>query len=315
MVWITGTVIGLAVAIVASRHALDSATEVGKGLGLSPLVLGMTVIAVGTDLPEIANSLVSSASGHGDVNVGDSIGSVVTQSTLVLGILCLTGRLQGSRRFVITTGTLTVLALLIGARLVGDQLLDRSDAALLLATWVAGTFIIQRPTPAERRANTEAGLGSGGRRADPSVELRRALGRTAVFLGVVGLGATVAIECFTRAATEFGVPEYQLSFFVLAAGTSLPELVVDLRALQRGEGELAFGDLLGSSFVDATLSPAVGPLLFPTALSAGLARGSLLTAVVIAAVTAILARDRVHRWPTGVVLILLYLALYPALIG
>ncbi len=74
------------------------------------------------------------------------------------------------------------------------------------------------------------------------------------------------------------------------------------------------GDLLGSSFVDATLAPAIGPLLFPTVLSTGLVRGSLLTAAVIAVVTAILLREGPPRWPTGVALILLYLALYPALI-
>ncbi len=90
--------------------------------------------------------------------------------------------------------------------------------------------------------------------------------------------------------------------------------MVDARALRQGEGELALGDLLGSSFVDATLSPAVGPLLFPTALSAGLVRGSLLAAIVIAVVTSLLLRDAPPRWPTGLALILLYLALYPALI-
>ena len=71
---------------------------------------------------------------------------------------------------------------------------------------------------------------------------------------------------------------------------------------------------LGSSFVDATLSLGIGPLLFSSPLPPGLARGSILVALVMAAVTVVLARDTVHRWPTGLLLILLYLVLYPALI-
>ena len=59
-------------------------------------------MAIGTDLPEMANSIIASATGHGEINVGDSIGSVVTQATVVIGLLCLTGQLTSPRRFVVT---------------------------------------------------------------------------------------------------------------------------------------------------------------------------------------------------------------------
>ena len=301
LVWIGGIIVGMALAVWSSRLALDAATELGAAVGLSPFIIGVTIVAVGTDLPEIANSLVASASGHGDLNVGDSIGSVVTQATLVLGILCLSGKMISTRNFVVTVGALTVLALLLGAAFVSDQQFSRTDGALLIALWLAGTFIIQRPEPILEREETTR-------------TSRRLVWRTLIFLVLVGLGAAIAVESFTSATSELGLPEYLMSFFVLALGTSLPELVVDARALRRGQGELAMGDILGSSFVDATLSPGIGPLLFPTALSSGLARGSIVAAVVVAIVTVLLARDGRQRWPVGVALILLYLLLYPALI-
>ncbi len=301
-VWVLGVVFGLTVAVLASRVALDAASALGRALGLSPFVIGVTIMAIGTDLPEMANSIVASGTDHGEINVGDSIGSVVTQATVVLGLLCLTGKLTSPRRFVITTGSLTVLALLIGAVLIGDNELSHADGALLIAVWLTGTLIIQRPTAKEKRPQRSA------------QHLGPDIWRTIAALVMVGAGATLAVESFARAATEFGMPEYLLSFFVLAAGTSLPELVVDYRAIRQGEAELAMGDLLGSSFVDATLSLGIGPLIFSSPLPEGLARGSVLVALVLAAVTAVLARDTVHRWPTGLVLILLYLALYPALI-
>ncbi len=303
VLWAFGVAAGLLLAIWASRRALDAAVLLGARLGLSSFVIGVTIVAVGTDLPEVANSIIASFSGHGDLNVGDSIGSVVTQSTIVLGILCFVGHLESSRRFIITVGVLTVLAILTGAVLFSDGQFGRADGALLVGFWIGGTFIIQRPT--ERVAVPR----------EERVELGGLLGRTVAFLVLVGVGATLAVESFTRAAEDLGVPEYLLSFFVLAAGTSLPELVIDYRALRQHQGQLAMGDLLGSSFVDATLSPGIGPLLAPTALSSGIERGSLVAAFVFAMVTLLLVRSPTpNRW-TGAALIGLYLVMYPALLA
>lgn len=302
MLWFAGTAVGLMIAIWASRGALDAAVELGAHLGLSSFVIGVTIVAIGTDLPEVANSIIASARDHGDLNVGDSIGSVVTQLTIVLGLLCFVGGLQASKRFIVTVGVMTVLALLTGALLVSDGRFDRADAALLMAFWLGGTFVIQRRKTTEV---TERPPGVTG----PLVA------RTLFYLSLVGVGATIAVESFTRAAESLGVPEYLLSFFVLAAGTSLPELVIDFRALRQGKGELAMGDLLGSSFVDATLSPAIGPLLFPTVLSDGIERGSLVAAAIVAAVTLLLVRSPRPTRRVGVALIVLYLAMYPLLLA
>jgi len=86
--WILAAVAGLSLAVWSSGRTLDSAVSLARRLGLSPFIIGMTIIAIGGDLPEIANSITASAQGHGDLNVGDSIGSVVTQLTLVAGLLC-----------------------------------------------------------------------------------------------------------------------------------------------------------------------------------------------------------------------------------
>ncbi len=298
---------GLGLAIWASRRALDAASALGASVGLSPLVIGVTIVAIGTDLPEIANSVVASATGHGDVNVGNSVGSVVTQSTLVLGMLCILGGLESTRRFVTTVGGLTVLALLTGAVLFADGRFGRADGALLVAFWVVGTIVIQRPG--------SVGVAEVAIQAvDDGRPTRTLATLTVLFLGLVGVGSTIAVEAFTRLAEAWGMPEYLLSFFLLSLGTSMPELVVDIQALRQGQGQLALGDILGSSFIDATLAPGLGPLLFPTVLGADVARASVIVAIVVATVTVLLARDRRHGRPTGLVLILLYASLYPALI-
>ncbi len=318
-IYLVGTVLGLGIAVLASRRALSAAVDLGAVLRLSPFLIGVTILAIGTDLPEIANSLIASAGGHGDLNVGDSHGSVVTQMTLVLGLLCLTGKLVSTARDVIIAGALTVAALIIASLLFFDGWFGRLDGLVLIAAWIGGSIVLYRADRARQTTPTSssdsgqrdrsAGAGAGDRAA-----LVKPLARTFAYLALVGLGSAIAVESFTEFARDLGAPQYLMSFFILALGTSLPELVVDGQALRRSRADLALGDLLGSSFVDATLSPGIGPLFFPTALSDTPARAALIVAAVMAVVVAVLARDQRHRWPTGVVLILLYVGLYPALV-
>jgi len=91
LLWIAAISIGLTVTIGGSRSAVIDATKLAAGNRLPPFFVGMTLLAIGTDLPEIANSIVASYTNHGDINVGDSVGSAATQLTLVLGLLPFTG--------------------------------------------------------------------------------------------------------------------------------------------------------------------------------------------------------------------------------
>ena len=303
LVSIVGLVGGLTVAVLASQRALPSAIGLSQRLGLSRFVIGVTVVAIGTDLPEIANSIVAMATDHADLNVGDSIGSAVTQMTLVIGLLCLTGRLRGERQFVVIAGLLTVGMLAVGTWLISDEHLSRTDGLTLVIAWLLGSLYI----------------GSRTEMAHVAAMLDRTVIRTTLTLlaslGVVGVGAFVALRSFVDIADRFGMPEYLSSFFVLALGTSLPELVVSGNAIRRGEASIALGDLMGASFVDATLSLGIGPLLFPGSLSESAVRGSLMATMVVAVSVALLARSVVYRRTTGVALLLLYGLLYVALLA
>ena len=292
--WIVGVVGGLAVAVVASRYALTAATDLARIAGLSPFLIGVTVVGVGTDLPEIANSISASATGHGDINVGDSIGSVVTQSTLVLGLLCFMGTVKGERRVVLTTGSFIVATLAIGTVLVADDDLTRADATVLIICWALGMAVIGRQSLA----------GGVPTVTDPGIARRVVVVVAALVL--VGGGAFLAVQSFSRAAEELGLPEYLTSFFVLSLGTSLPELIVAGGALRRGETSLALGDVLGSTFTDATLSLGTGPALFPIVLEDSAVRGGITATAVLAVVVVILARQESHARYTGAALLLLY---------
>lgn len=305
--WIALLVIGFTVALLASRRAVVHASTLAFGLRVPPFLIGVTLLAIGTDLPEIANSIIASVSGHGDINVGDSIGSSATQATLILGLLpFLGGAFTAGRRRVLATGSLTVVALGIGAFLMRDGYLSRADGTVLATAWLVASFIVWRNAPPA---------------AQPAVIVpsRRKSHHALATLGymiLVGAGATVAVQAFVNLAEAFSVPEYLLTFFVASIGTSLPELIVSVTALRRGERDLAVGDIFGASLIDATLSIGIGPVVAPTLVTSALAvRGSLFAMAALAVVTLLLTVVRRHDWKTGVVLLGVYAVMYVALLA
>ncbi len=302
LVWIAVMVVGFGVAVVASRRAIHHGSALASATRIPPFIVGITLFAVGTDLPEIANSIVASASGHGDINVGDSVGSAATQSTLILGILPLAGgAFVVGRRRITGIALATVVALLGGAWLMADGRLSRIDALLLVAGWLAGSLILFRHPPP-------------GSEAVMAVPVRHPIHNAVaavIALGAVGVGASLAVLAFVRLAELLSVSEYIITFIVASLGTSLPELVVTVIALRAGACDLAIGDITGASFVDSTLSIGIGPLFVPTAVTASLAvRGSLATAGAIITVVALLAFTRRNDRRTGLVLIAIYGAVF-----
>ncbi|MDH3753309.1 MAG: hypothetical protein OEU32_05500 [Acidimicrobiia bacterium] len=305
ILWVIVLVVGLATSGLAADKALRAAETLGQQAGLSPFVIGLTVVSIGTDLPEIANSISAAAAGRGDLNVGDSTGSAATQITFVLGLLCLFTTVRTDRTFVVSTGVLTVGALVGGAALMLDGELSRLDGIVLIITWLVTTYIVGHTSHNDR--TSQPPLFTPG--------VLKEVTQTLIALAAVGAGAVAAVTAFGALTDALDIPEYATSFFILSLGTSLPELIVDGRALRQGSSALALGDLMGSSLVDATLSLGIGPALFSTEVSTSAAHGTFIVAAVVAAAVLVLQSRSSHRWPSGLILIALYLGLVPLLIA
>jgi cation:H+ antiporter len=298
---------GVGLAALASANAVKHATAVVEGSKLPAFVVGSSLVAIGTDLPEIANSITASLAGHGDLNVGDSIGSAATQITLVLGLLPFLSRrtLEVERAAVGPTAMAMATALGLGILLFSDGHLSRLDGGLLVGSWGIAAYAIYRVgAAAEDDPRPEPPPGRVSARLKPAFA---ALG----FFVLVGLGATIGVLAFVEIAAILGIPEYIISFFAASLATSLPELLVDLAAIRTGQVAMALGDAFGSSLVDSSLSIGIGPLIAPTAVSAEMAtRGSVGTLVALGVVTTVMMlAGRWNRW-TGALALLAYAGLY-----
>jgi cation:H+ antiporter len=298
---------GLAVAVVASSKAVDYTRALAAALGAPSFVVGVVLVSIGTDLPEIANSIAAHLEGEGDVNVGDSVGSVLTQYTLVLGLFPLVMRVVPiGRRQAGSVTLMTMGGLALTIVFVSNGWLGRGEGLVLVCAWAFFTWLVVRIVPGE------------GHDEPPQVRytghLRQALIVLAT-LGFVGFGATVSVRALVEMAELAGLPEFAIAFFGASIGTSAPEIVVDLTALARGAPGIAIGDALGSSLVDSTLSIGIGPLVAPAEVTPRLAVvGSVYALGSVAVVGSLLVLRRRHDRASGALFVALYLLAYVVLI-
>lgn len=287
---------GVALLAYSSEKAVKHSVSMASALGISPLMIGLVVVSLGTDLPEIVNSIASSAMGHGDINVGDSFGSVLVQITLILGLVALLGgAFKVKRNEIAVIGSCELLALIASVSMVEKGYISRMNAVFLVASFPLLMLIIRNVMKSEYVV------------AQGDTKLFRHF--VIAIIGYVGvaIGAYVVINSVVALSAEAHIPEYLISFFVVAIGTSLPELAVDLTAVRRKQYEIAIGDAIGSCIVDAGLSIGIGPLIFPTTVSARLAETTGLYALLasIAVLLVLAVRQKLDR-KAGVFFIILY---------
>jgi len=317
MLWailaLVGLIIGIALLAYSGDKAVEHSVSIALEWGFSPLIIGLVLVSLGTDLPEIINSIMSSALGHGDINVGDSLGSVLTQMTLVLGLLpFLVGKFKVKRKEVAIIGACEVLALMLAVSIAEKGYISRINGLFLVASWPIFMLLTRSATTKKSTKKEKKQI------AAPTNE--KHLHHIGIaFLGFAGvaIGAFIVIESVITLSAFFQISEYLISFFVVAIGTSLPELVVELAAIRKGQYEIAIGDAIGSCVVDASFSIGIGPLIFgnpPIAVSGGLVATTGLYAIFgsILVISTLALGERINKI-VGAFFIFLYLLSYATL--
>ena len=308
VVAVAALVAGIVLMTYSSDKAVDHSVKIASALRISPLIIGLVLVSIGTDLPEIVNSIMSCAVGHADIELGDSLGSVLTQMTLVIGLLpFLVGKFKVKRKDVLVIGACEILALILAVSIAEKGHFTRINALFLVASWPVFLLLI-RSAAKKNPKQKEHGVAHADQK-----RLRHFVIAILGFIGVA-VGAYVVIQSVIRLSAVFHVSEYIISFFVVAIGTSLPELVVDGIALRKKQYELAIGDAIGSCLVDATVSVGIGQVFFPQAVSGRIAMITGLYAIFgsIVVVSTLALREKVDK-KAGALFILVYLLSYALL--
>ena len=295
---------GVVLMIYSSKKAIDNSVVVASAFGIPPLIIGLVIISLGTDLPEIINSIMSSYLGHADINIGDSLGSVLSQLTLVFGVLpFFGGPIKLKRRELLVIGSCLVLALIFLFTIFEKGSFTRLNALFMIASLGLFTVITSASVAKEDFEIPKI----------PITAKQKWIHLLLVLFGLigVGIGSSFVINSVITLAKNLRIPEYFISFFLVGIGTSLPELFVDITAIRSKQYNIAIGDILGSCLVDATLSIGIGQFLFPQNISTSLANKTIIyliiTAIIVISILAV--RKRLDR-KMGILLIAIYLISY-----
>ena len=309
VIGLAGLILGLALLAFCGDKAVEHSAIIALEFGIPPLMIGLLLVSLGTDLPEIVNSIISSAFDHGDINVGDSLGSVLAQMSLVLGLLpFLAGTFKVKRKEVGIIGACEVLALMLAISIAEKGNISQINGLFLVASWLIFILIVRSATAKNVTEKEKHVL------PPPSQKRLHYLGVAVLGFVGVAIGSFIVIESVITLSSVFRISEYIISFFVVAIGTSLPELVVDLTAIRKKQYELAIGDIIGSCIVDACFSIGIGPLIFPIEVTGKLVMVTGLYAIFVSAtvIMTLTLREKVDR-KTGVFFIFLYLLSYSTL--
>jgi cation:H+ antiporter len=298
---------GVILIIYSSKYAVKHSAILATALGISPLVIGVTLVSIGNDISEIFNSIISCSLGHGDIDVGDSVGSDLTQLTLIFGMLpLLTGVFYIHRRDIIILGCCEVLSLILIFIVVEKGYFTRIDAIFMMTCMVLYFWLIYT-------ANKESIIHRIELLEDYQVRKKKRIHLliAVISFGGITLASFTIVESVIFISRYFNIHEYFISFFILSVGTSLPELAVDINALRTGHHSIAVGDIIGSCIVDSTLSIAIGQALFPQTVSANLAIPTIIytIAMSIIVIASVVIRKKVDK-KSGILFIGLYFLSY-----
>jgi len=289
--------VGVVLLSASASQALERSLKMAKALGMPSFFAGLAIASVGTNLPELTNSLLSHLLGHGDLNVGDSLGSPLAQSTVVVAVaLLFSSRLVFSSRELKALALALIIAFSAAVLAIEDAFLSRVDGALLILIWGALLALLRPFLPQK---------GVDGRGPFSPKDLLLLI---LAFAGA-GVGGYLTVRGAVGLSALLGLEEVLFAFFALGIATSLPELALEVKAMRRGLASFALGDAFGSSMVDATLSLGVGPLVRPLAVSPAVPLAFYTLFASLAMLGALLLLRR-RAWIAGFLLYLLGILLF-----
>ncbi|MDE2662763.1 MAG: calcium/sodium antiporter [Gemmatimonadota bacterium] len=295
------------------------AAGLAQRFGVSPLVVGLTVVAFGTSAPELVVSALASLEGQPDVAVGNIMGSTAANVGLIVGIGALIRPIEVHRRVIVRETPLVIIVLSLVMVLSLNDAVGRLDGLLLVSGWALYLFFLLKwervgvfGTP-ERAPGPDApapGTGTGPAETDIAAPgAWWSLVRIGLGLPCLTYGARWLLEGAEGIARSLAVPEAVIAATLIAVGTSLPELASTLVAAFRRMGDIAIGNVIGSNVFNLGLVLGTAALVRPLVLDPTIVVGYVLPALAFSVILIPLAlhRGTVQRTEGGL-LLLLYLA-------
>ena len=285
-------VAGLIGLVWSSDKFVDGAAAIASLAGLSPLLIGLTIVSLGTSAPEIVVSVIASLSGSGELAVGNALGSNITNTGLVLGVTLIIKAIS-----VEAATTRRELPQMLGATLLAGALmidgdLSMLDGLVLLSALTVFLFLLSKRDSGQKSDVQEPASTSAG------VAWLKFLGG----LTLLVISSRVLVIGAVNIATTLGVSELIVGLTIVAIGTSLPELAASVMSAIKGHADIALGAIVGSNIFNLLIVLPVPGLLGPLSLEPEVFNRDWLFTFLLAVLLMLfawLAQHKAVRYRTG----------------
>lgn len=256
---------GLAILVGGAEWFVRGAAGIADRLGVSPIVIGLTVVAYGTSMPELVVSSVAALNGSSEIALGNVVGSNIANIGLILGLTALLAPPAVDASLIRREMPVLAMASFALPVVLWNDVISRTEGILLVIGAIAFTVItvrVARSVVPASALSTEA-TAAATAEAPPSGSTPLLIGLTIVGLAALLIGGQVFVNQAVMLAETVGVSERVIGLTVVAVGTSLPELAASAVAAYRGHSSLAIGNVVGSNIFNALFVTGVASILSP----------------------------------------------------
>ncbi len=256
-------VLGFVMLVKGADWFVDGCASIATSLGIPQMIVGLTIVAMGTSMPEAAVSIAAAAKGTADIAVGNIIGSNIMNILVILGLAALVVPLKIDRQsyridmpFMIF---ISVLLFLLGYF---DSVLTRIDGIVLCLFFAGYLLFLYRSARKNRTDKAER----------PHTDGKSLLKYIALILiggTIVVLGSNIAVDAAVKIATIAGMSEKFIGLTIVALGTSLPELATSVTAARKGNADMAVGNVVGSNIFNILFVLGISSLIIPIKFAKG----------------------------------------------
>lgn len=303
--------LGLVMILVGSDWLVEGASSIARKYGISEFIIGMTIVGIGTSMPELVSSVISAIGGHGDMALGNVTGSNICNILLILGVTALISPIRYTKSnvrkdipFAIAVSIFLLVMLYNGFGVIGETStpgISRVDALYLLMVFVI--FMIDSFKSAKKGSEEE-------QQESKLMPMGKALAYIAVGLAGLIFGGQFFVDHTVSIAEAFHVSEAFISITLMAVGTSLPELATCVVAAMKGKNQLALGNVIGSNIFNIALiigtSAAISPFEIQSISTIDMAM--VIVAVLLLWMAALTFKKRTLDRIEGAIFVLVYVA-------
>ena len=293
--------LGFVMLVKGADWFVDGSSAVARRFGIPQLVIGLTIVAMGTSAPEAAVSITAALQGNAEITIGNIVGSNILNILIILGLSSLLCNLAVAKSTIRIENPFMIFITLALLVLGLDGTISRLDALILVALFIVYlSYLLWMAKKGHEEVEEEAKQRS----------LLMDLLFTVIGLVLIVFGSNVTVDAATELALIFGVSERFIGLTIVALGTSLPELFTSVVAARKGNADIAIGNIVGSNVFNILFVVGLSGLIIPVPFAAGFVIDTLVAigaAVMLAIMCAV--RGKLVRWH-GAVMVASYAAYF-----